>query len=212
WYSHLFQNFPVYCDLHSQRLCPSLHEIFPWKAFLSLLAILWNSAFKWVYLSFSPLPLASLLLSAICKASSDSHFAFLHFFFLGMVLIPASCTMSQTSVRLPAIKSKYPSKVGTPLGHRDPAGSRLSFPPIPGQRPISPTNFSKLISNGYKDEWLQQQADSDKRTLQTPRSSVSSPSPLDAEPPPDPEAPGGAKEAPESSPPKFTSPPPKYLI
>ena len=40
------------------------------KAFLSLLAVLWNSAFKWVYLSFSPLPLASLLFSAICKASS----------------------------------------------------------------------------------------------------------------------------------------------
>ena len=35
---------------------------------------------------------------AICKASSDSHFAFLHFFFLGMVLIPVSCTMSRTSV------------------------------------------------------------------------------------------------------------------
>ena len=31
------------------------------KAFLSLLAILWNSAFKWVYLSFSPLPFPSLL-------------------------------------------------------------------------------------------------------------------------------------------------------
>ena len=31
------------------------------KAFLSLLAILWNSAFKWVYISFSPLPLTSLL-------------------------------------------------------------------------------------------------------------------------------------------------------
>ena len=41
---------------------------------------------------------ASLLFSAICKASSDSHFAFLHFFFLGMVLIPASCTMSRTSI------------------------------------------------------------------------------------------------------------------
>ena len=67
------------------------------KAFLSLLAILWNSAFKWVYLSFSLLPLASLLFSVICKASSISHFAFLHFFFLGMVLITASCTMSQTS-------------------------------------------------------------------------------------------------------------------
>ena len=55
----------------------------PWslrKAFWSLLAILRNSAFKWVYLFFSPLPLASLLFSAICKASSDNRFAFLHFF------------------------------------------------------------------------------------------------------------------------------------
>ena len=68
------------------------------KALFSLLAILWSSAFNWVYLSFSPLPLASLLFSAICKASSDNHFAFLYFFFLGMVWIPASCTMSWTSV------------------------------------------------------------------------------------------------------------------
>ena len=49
------------------------------KAFLSLLGILWNSAFKWVCLSFSPLPFTSFLFSAICKASSDSHFAFLAF-------------------------------------------------------------------------------------------------------------------------------------
>ena len=42
-------------------------------------------------------PLASLLFLAICKASSDSYFAFVHFFFLGMVLLPVSCTMSQTS-------------------------------------------------------------------------------------------------------------------
>ena len=41
---------------------------------------------------------ASLLFTAICKASSDSHFAFLHFFSMGMVLIPVSCTVSQTSV------------------------------------------------------------------------------------------------------------------
>ena len=32
------------------------------------------------------------------KASSDNHFAFLHLFFLGMVLIPVSCTISQTSI------------------------------------------------------------------------------------------------------------------
>ena len=46
----------------------------------------------------SPLPLAALLFSAICKASSDNHFAFLHFFFLGIVLITASCTVSQISI------------------------------------------------------------------------------------------------------------------
>ena len=63
------------------------------KAFLSVFAILWNSTFKWVYLSFSPLPFASLLFSAICKPSSENHFAFLHLFFLGMVLTlpPVRC-------------------------------------------------------------------------------------------------------------------------
>ena len=45
----------------------------------------WNSAFKWVYLSFSPLPFASLLFTAICKTSSGNHFAFL---FLGDGLDP----------------------------------------------------------------------------------------------------------------------------
>src|SRR5574341_1199373 len=40
---------------------------------------------------------ASLLFTAICKASPDSHFAFLHFFSMGMVLIPVSCTVSRTS-------------------------------------------------------------------------------------------------------------------
>ena len=64
------------------------------KAFWSLLAILWNSAFSWIYLSFTPLDLASLLFSAICKASSDNHYAF----FFGMVLFTASCTVLWTSI------------------------------------------------------------------------------------------------------------------
>ena len=68
------------------------------KAFFSLLAILWNSAFRWVYLSFFPLPFISLLFSAICKASSDNHFAFLHFFFSRMVLSHVSYTMLQISI------------------------------------------------------------------------------------------------------------------
>jgi len=54
--------------------------------------------FKWGYLSFSPLFSASFLFTTICKAYPGSHFAFLHFFFLGIVLIPVTCTMSQTSV------------------------------------------------------------------------------------------------------------------
>ena len=42
------------------------------KAFLFLPGILWNSAFRWIYLSFSPLPFTFLFFSAICKASSDN--------------------------------------------------------------------------------------------------------------------------------------------
>ena len=68
------------------------------KPFLSFLAILWNPVSKWVCLSFSLLLLASLLFLAICKATPDNSFAFLYFFFLRIVLINASCTMSQTSI------------------------------------------------------------------------------------------------------------------
>ena len=55
------------------------------KAFLSLLAVLWNSPFSWVYFS--------LLSSAICKAFSDNHF-----FFFGMVLVTASWTVLWTYI------------------------------------------------------------------------------------------------------------------
>ena len=58
----------------------------------------WNSAFSWAYLSLSALLFSSLLSSAVCKISSDSHFAFLHLFSFGMVLITASHTLSPTSV------------------------------------------------------------------------------------------------------------------
>ena len=50
----------------------SLH--WSWGSLSYFLAILWNSAFKWEYLSFSPLPFTSLLFTAIYKASSDNHF------------------------------------------------------------------------------------------------------------------------------------------
>ena len=77
------------------------------KAFLSLLAVLCNPAFSWVYRSLSHVPFVFLLSSAICKASSDDDFAFLHLFLLGMILITASCTMLQTSVH------SYPGTLST---------------------------------------------------------------------------------------------------
>ena len=50
------------------------------KAFLSLLAILWNSAFRCLYLSFSPLLFISFLFTAICKASQTAILLFcIHF-------------------------------------------------------------------------------------------------------------------------------------
>ena len=52
------------------------------------------------YLSFSLLPFASLLFSTIWEASSDNHFDFLRFFFLGMVLITASCTTAKVYIEV----------------------------------------------------------------------------------------------------------------
>ena len=54
----------------------------------------------------SPLLFASRLFTAICKASSDSLFAFLHFFFLGMVLIPVQCHKLPTIAERSNPKSK----------------------------------------------------------------------------------------------------------
>ena len=77
------------------------------KAFLSLLVSLWNSAFKWVYLSFSPFSLASLLFSTICKAASDSHFAFcISFLGDGWSLPPLQCHES-ASIILQAVYQIY---------------------------------------------------------------------------------------------------------
>ena len=108
---------PMDCSLPG----PSVHgiiqaRILEWvaisisrKSSLSLIAILWNFAFSWVYFSLSPLPVASLLFSAICKAS-DNHPTFLDFFFLGMVLVTTSYTMLGTSIQdlIPWIYSSPP--------------------------------------------------------------------------------------------------------
>ena len=79
----LFSSMSLHCSL---------------KKALSLLATLWNSVFSCMYLSLSLLLFTSLLSSTICKASSDNHFVFLHFFYLRIVLITDSYTMFWTSI------------------------------------------------------------------------------------------------------------------
>ena len=99
------------------------------KAFLSLLAILWNSAFKWEYLSF-PFRLCLLLLffSQLFVNPPQTTICLFAFVFLGMVLITPSCTISQTSIHsssgtlsdlIPWIYFSFPlyNHKGFDLGH-----------------------------------------------------------------------------------------------
>ena len=105
----LFFSFSLHCSLR--------------KPFLSLLVTLWNSAFRWVYLSFSLLPLASLLYSAIFKATSIQ-FSSVQFSSVQLLshvqlfltpLIAAhqaslSITNSRNLLKLMSIESMMPSK------------------------------------------------------------------------------------------------------
>ena len=128
-------------------------------------------------ISFSPLPLASLLFSAICKASLDNHFAFLHFFFLGMVLITLFCTMSWTcihsssgtlSVLIPWI---YLSLTCQHRRHKRP-GFCLWFMKIPWRRAWLPTPaFLPGESHGQRSlagysSWGQKESDMTEGTQQ----------------------------------------------
>ena len=129
-------NVPLISLIFLKKISSLSHSIFSslylhWslrKSFLSLLAILWNYAFKWVYLPFSPLPLASLF-SAICKASSDNQFSFFNFFFwrCSWFLSPVQCHEPQSIVHqalylsdpVPYIHFSLPlfSHKGFDLGH-----------------------------------------------------------------------------------------------
>ena len=65
------------------------------KNVLSLPAILWNSTFGWIYPSLSALEFTSLLSQPLVRPP-ENYFAILYFFFLGMVLVTASCIVLWT--------------------------------------------------------------------------------------------------------------------
>ena len=76
----------------------SLHCSLKKAFFKSFLALLWNSAFYWVYLFLSLWPFTSLLFSAVCKSFSDNHLPFSFFFGGAMVLVTAFYTVLQISI------------------------------------------------------------------------------------------------------------------
>ena len=95
-FSKNLQSFPIYC-----------FPVFLWTVHLGRLSSLSLLFFGTLHLGGHIFPFLLRLLhlfffSAIRKSSSDSHFAFLHFFFLGFLLITASCTMLRTSVHSPS--------------------------------------------------------------------------------------------------------------
>ena len=83
-FSFLFVCFPLFlCIDHLRQL-----------SYLSLLFSETMHSFGYIF----PFLFCPILFSAICKASSDNHFAFLLFFFFGMVSVTTTCTMLQVSV------------------------------------------------------------------------------------------------------------------
>ena len=87
----LHENFPWYLQFNWRDLYSSPFCCFPLFLYtdhrgrLSYLSLLFSRTVNSLGFIFPFLLCLSLLFLAICKASSDKHFAFLYFFFLGMV-------------------------------------------------------------------------------------------------------------------------------
>ena len=120
WYSHLFQNCPQFILIHAVKSSGMVNKA-EIDIFLELSCffddpadighlILGSSAFSKISLNIWKFMVHVLLkpdldnfehsfASAFClRHLLRQSFCFLHFFFLGMVLITASCTMSRTSI------------------------------------------------------------------------------------------------------------------
>ncbi|XP_029445620.1 uncharacterized protein C7orf57 homolog isoform X2 [Rhinatrema bivittatum] len=81
----------------------------------------------------------------------------------------------ERKVKLPAIKPKFQHERNTVVSKRVPpttttkedhVGKKVIFPPMPVSKNNDPVNFSKLMSNGYVDERIQQNNDWEKKGQQ----------------------------------------------
>ena len=125
------------------------------KSFLSLLAILRNSAFKWVYLSFSPCLLQLFFYQLFVRPPQTTILPFLCFFFLRMVLIPASCTMSRTSVHS---VSGTLSIRSNPLNPLPLYNCKLWFQSYLNGLVVSPTFFNLSLDLAIRSSWSEPQS------------------------------------------------------
>nr|XP_033786361.1 uncharacterized protein C7orf57 homolog isoform X2 [Geotrypetes seraphini] len=86
-------------------------------------------------------------------------------------------------VKLPAIKTRFHHERNpiaskrvplTATGKDDHVGKKVIFPPMPVSKSSDPVNFSKLMSNGYGDEWIQQNNEREKKSQHKSKNSEKS--------------------------------------
>uniref|UniRef100_A0ACB8FTH2 Uncharacterized protein n=1 Tax=Sphaerodactylus townsendi TaxID=933632 RepID=A0ACB8FTH2_9SAUR len=83
------------------------------------------------------------------------------------VQVESSSSNTKEEIKLPAITPRYPHRTPQPATAKEfHGGNRLYFPPMPAHTKNQPVNFSKLISSGYGDEWLQQRDEWEKKNSQ----------------------------------------------
>ncbi|KAJ7322748.1 hypothetical protein JRQ81_019035 [Phrynocephalus forsythii] len=81
--------------------------------------------------------------------------------------VEGSPNNTKEEIKLPVITPRYPHRTPQPVTTKEfHGGNRLYFPPMPAHKKNEPVNFSKLISNGYGDEWLQQRDEWEKKNSQ----------------------------------------------
>ncbi|KAL8165736.1 UNVERIFIED_CONTAM: hypothetical protein K2H54_054385 [Gekko kuhli] len=91
------------------------------------------------------------------------------------IQLEGSPSSSKEEIKLPAITPRYPHRTPQPIASKEFHGeNRLYFPPMPAHKKNEPVNFSKLMSSGYGDEWLQQHDEWEKKNSQ-PKDSETSP-------------------------------------
>ncbi|XP_060103756.1 uncharacterized protein C7orf57 homolog [Heteronotia binoei] len=89
------------------------------------------------------------------------------------IQVEGSPSSTKEEIKLPAITPRYPHRTPQPMAAKEfHGGNRLYFPPMPVHKKNEPVNFSKLMSSGYGDEWLQQREEWDKKNSQ-PNDSLS---------------------------------------